>query len=151
HDIERAHEFLSEHAGHLVFISGGELDGDEVPEEVLAFEDGGEDHNLSEEIDALDSERERRVASGEFVEGTFAVSCAPCKANLTAPQPELLKAHAARLIAATDARAFVAAWDRSPDDGWNHRLMGIVDPYEPFMSDLVAFVSQHGEHGLTGS
>jgi hypothetical protein len=150
HDIERAHEFMLEHAGHLLFISGDHMDGDAIPEEVLAFEEGGGDHNWREEMDALDSERERRVASGEFVEAFFTVSCGGCKAELKAPQPELLKAHTGKVISESDAKAFVAAWDRAADDGWNHRLMGIVDPYEPFMSDLIVFIGQHAGHGLTG-
>jgi hypothetical protein len=39
-------------------------------------------------------------------------------------------------------RAFVKAWDRAPDEGWNHRLMGTVDPYGEFLPELVKFMKQ---------
>jgi hypothetical protein len=147
HDIERAREFMAEHAGHRLFITGGDVDGDDVPDDLREFEED-ENDNIPEEMDALDAERERRVASGEFIEGHFAVSCAACRSELKSTDAELLKAREGKTVSQADARTFVAAWDRAPDDGWNHRLMGIADPYESFMPELVEFVRKHAAHGL---
>jgi hypothetical protein len=143
YDIERNREFLVEHAGHRLSIMGDGVDGED------AFEADDDDDSIGEEMDALDAERERRVAAGEFKEAYFAVSCAACRAELGATEAELLKAEAGKKISQADAQTFIAAWDRSPDDGWNHRLMGIVDPFESFMPDLVQFLKSHAAHGLS--
>ena len=145
HDIERCHEFLTEHAGHRLFLDG-ELDGP-VPDDVRDYQD----------VDSFDAAewkqekqaREARVAAGEFVEAYFALSCDACGSEVRASGADLLKAHPGKRILPADSQAFLTAWNRGPDEGWCHRLMGIVDPWEPFLPALVAFVETHAAHELT--
>jgi hypothetical protein len=36
---------------------------------------------------------------------------------------------------------YLAGWaERVPDESWNHRLMGIIDPFQPFLKDLGPFL-----------
>jgi hypothetical protein len=43
---------------------------------------------------------------------------------------------------------FVKRWGSTLEPGWNHRLMGIADPWNPLMEQLVEFVTAHIDHGL---
>ena len=133
YDLVALREFLVAHKGHRVRVS----EGDGIPSK-----------SIHAAVKAQREEKERRTKSGEFRELVYEIASSKCDESLAAEQPELLQAAEALSPTADAVSTFVKAWSRDPDDGWNHRLMGIVDPYEPFMEELLEFLKTHRRHKL---
>jgi hypothetical protein len=155
YDLHRFREFLAAHEGHFLFTyAETEFERPEfLPEEVVEWERAqAEDGYPSlEEDDVFEEEQERRVAAGEFVMAGYEMMCTRCGVQHSTSSPELLRAARPLDVSPEAAAIFVERWGVYPDEGWNHRLMGIADPYEPFMEELIDFVRTHGTHGLRAS
>lgn len=133
YDLVVLREFLVVHKEHRLRIS----EGDDIPSE-----------NVHATVKAQDEEKERRTKSGEFRQAVYEIACKKCDESLAAQEPELLQTAEALSPTAEAVSTFIKHWSRDPDDGWNHRLMGIVDPYEPFMEELLEFLKAHRKHKL---
>jgi hypothetical protein len=154
YDLHRFWEFLVAHEGHFLFMSAGHERLDQLPPEVAAYRrERAEKKDNSDLMDcrAFEAEREQRVDAGEFVSSIYEMMCTRCGDKHTASTPEVLRAASPLTVSPEAAAIFVERWGVYPDGGWNHRLMGIVDPYETFMEKLVDFVRTHGTHGLRAS
>ena len=133
YDLVVLREFLLAHQGHQVRVGEGE---------------GVDSKTVHAGLKAQKAEKARRTKSGEFKTLVFEVSCEKCNARMAAPEAELLQAAEPFSPSGEAISTFLARWERPPDDGWNHGLMGIVDPFEPFMEDLLAFLNKHRRHKL---
>lgn len=135
YDLVVHREFLEAHRGHRLHLSGGDDDDD------VAVKD------LHGTLKRHDAAKARRTRSKEFRSASYSVTCSKCAATVSA-EPELLQMCEAFTPTPEAVSLFIKRWGRDPDDGWNHRLMGIADPYEPFLEDLVEFLKQHRRHKL---
>lgn len=142
YELECLHAFLIAHDGHRLFLSADHDDPKDWPAEVRELPDERYDWERD------GTEREQRVTSGEFVNATYEISCPTCGRSLSSEAPELLRAMEPFTIDVEAAAIFVERWGSTPDTGWNHRLGGIADPWDPLMEQLVAFVTAHSHHGL---
>jgi hypothetical protein len=147
YDLDTFREFLVAHSGHRLFLSGDHDDQDDWPPE-LQEADEADDPDGMDAYEQREEARVRRVASGEFLEAHFHLQCSACEASLQSGEPELLRAQPDMAVPRDAAERFASRWGRYPDEGWNHRLMGIADPYEPLMEELVAFARHHAAHGM---
>ena len=148
YDLEGMKEFLAKHNGHRLYLSGDH--DSEFPPELIAMqeEDLASDDSASD-VDELDRQQAERTASGEFTLGVYEVVCLNCSVHYSAGEPELLRSFEQLPIEAATLTLFLDRWgSRDPDDGWNHRLCGLVDPFEPFMEGLPAFMRSHQAHRL---
>ncbi len=136
YDLVVLREFLIAHKGHKLQVS----EGNDIPSK-----------NVQAAVKAQSVEKQRRAKSGEFRELVYEVSCKKCDESLEAPAPELLQKAEPLSPSADAVSTFLKRWRRDPDDGWNHGLMGIVDPYEPFMEELLDFLKTHQRHKLVVS
>jgi hypothetical protein len=133
YDLVVLREFLIAHKGHKLQIS----EGNDIPSE-----------DVHATVKAQSAEKKRRVKSGEFRELVYYISCKKCDESLNAPAPELLQKAEPFSPSADAVSTFLKRWGYDPDDGWNHGLMGLVDPYEPFMEELLEFLKSHRRHKL---
>ena len=133
YDLVALREFLVAHKGHRVRIS----EGDGIPSK-----------NIHAAVKAQREEKERRSKSGEFRELVYEIACKKCDESLAAQESELLQTAEAFSPTVDAVSTFVKRWGRDPDDGWNHGLMGIVDPYEPLLEELLEFLKTHRRHKL---
>jgi hypothetical protein len=150
YDLDDLRDWLAAHGGHRLYLSGDHDDSSKWPAELLAME---EDEALREAFRkdhlARKARREARTASGEFMVALYELSCSECDANHTAHEPELLRSFDRLTVPPEARKMFLERWAaRSPDDGWNHRLGGTVDPYEPFIEGLPDFLNAHAGHAL---
>lgn len=134
YDLVAHREFMEAHQGHRLHLSGGDDDGVEVKD-------------LHGTLKKQDAEREKRTKSKEFRQASYSISCPKCEQDVSS-EPELLQMFDPFTPSPGAVSLFVKRWGRDPDDGWNHRLMGVADPYEPFMEELVEFLKEHRRHKL---
>jgi hypothetical protein len=70
--------------------------------------------------------------------------------NYSATAPDLLRVAEPADIGTEAVNLFLDRWGRrgASDGWWNHRLVGLADPYEPFIAELPSFLSAHVGHRL---
>jgi hypothetical protein len=123
-------EFLLAHKGHRMQVSDGEgMAGD------------------TRTIDEMCDEEDRRIQSGEFGNCVYGVACKDCDATLRAPWAELMGRFRPFKPSPEAVATFIRRWDRNPDEGWNHNLGGIIDPYA-FLGEVLDFFKTHEGHHL---
>jgi hypothetical protein len=132
YDLVVLREFLVAHKGHRLQIS----EGNDVPEK-----------KIFAAVKAQSEEKKRRTKSDEFREFVYEVHCQKCDESLASHAPELLQQAEPFSPSSENVSTFLKRWARDPDDGWNRGLMGIIDPYEPFMEELIDFMRSHRRHG----
>jgi hypothetical protein len=140
YDLVVLREFMVAHGGHRLHLSGPDDEADEADDDT--------DDDLGAILHAHKAEKTRRTESGEFRVAILEVACNKCREHVASSEPELLKQFEPFTPSPEAVASFVERWGRDPDDGWNHRIMGIADPYEPFMEELVEFTKEHRRHPL---
>ncbi len=148
YDLEELKDFLAKHEGHRLYLSG-DHDSEFPPELVEMQNEELESGYPSDDLEQFETRRAERTASGEFKLAVYEIACLGCGTVYAAAEAELLRSFERKSIEKAAIDLFLERWgSRTPDDGWNHRLLGLVDPFEPFMEGLPQFLRTHEGHRL---
>ncbi len=150
YELEEFNDFLSNHDGHLLFLHSDHDDPGTYAPEVREMQDRlGEDEGWLDRFREAERRQAERVASGEFVQGYYGIRCAKCEATYAATDSGLFRAFERMRLPAEAVDSFLQSWaPLDPDEGWNHRLMAPLDPWEPFLEQLPTFLTRHRRHPL---
>ena len=150
YDLEAFREFLNVHDAHRTVLSSDHDAESDYPEELLAIEQApGFDALIWSEMEAQDAQRARRTENGEFTIATYALTCVECRKTHQASEAELLTSFEPFTVSVDAVSIYLARWAaRRADPSWHHRLMGIIDPSQPFLENLGAFLEKHRQHSL---
>lgn len=145
YDLEAFREFLIRHQGHRFRLSAE----DDAPRAAEPPDDRMKHiERLHRQFKREGDETRRRTASGEFRNAVYELRCVRCAVALASDEVELLRAFEPFKISREAVLMLAERWGRPPDDGWNYRLCGLVDPFEHFMQQLLEFLESHRDHDL---
>jgi hypothetical protein len=147
-EFERFRSFLAEHAGHAIYLSSDHDDPTAQPPEYSRFADSST-YQASTDLERVtEEEAEAALASGAFVLATYEIRCDACRQAHRSDIAELRTFNGDLSISRDIVDQFLEHTESFPDDGSNHRILSILDPYGPFMSDLGVFLAAHADHTL---
>jgi hypothetical protein len=150
YEFEEFNRFLEDHSGHLLFLNSDHDDPAMYAPEIQKLQDRlDEDDGFYQRFKAEERREDERVASGEFVDAYYGVRCARCRVTYAATERGRFRAFEEMQLPESAVSLFLECWaPLSPDDGWNHRLMPPLDPWEPFLEHLPEFLRRHRHHRL---
>jgi hypothetical protein len=149
-DLEDMRAFLAAHDGHPIVAWSDAQDEDSMPPKLVAL--------LARRERARRSARRSRGAGvvciagqvdPDWAVGHYSIHCVACDAEHSCEAVETFRRFD-RLVLPRDAvDMMLSRWGKlAPDDGWNHALRPVVDPYGEFIEGLLEFLKTHRRHKL---